>query len=140
MDILSDHAIPDCTVLITTLTAACPSTLRMVEAGEVPLKNKEERAIFSDTTRFCSEMGTICTTLQKLDEEYVTAERALSSHPLVTRRNSFERELTQLKTMLSKEYTAREELAQWREKTLNKIPSLYEDLKNGRGDRANSDE
>ena len=52
MELLSDHNIPDSRDLASALSAACPIAERMIAAGEITLKNKEERAIFSDTKQF----------------------------------------------------------------------------------------
>ena len=100
----------------------------MIEAGEIPLKNKEERAIFSDTARFCEDIGTACRGLKQREEEFLHAEQALAAHSLLLRKRSLEREKTQLEAMLLKENHSREELAVWREKNAEKIPSLIEEL------------
>ena len=68
MEILSDHAVPDCVDLVNSICASSPITLRMIEAGEISLKNKEERAIFSDTARFCEDIGTACRELEQREK------------------------------------------------------------------------
>jgi hypothetical protein len=128
MEILSDHAVPDCADLTNSIIASSPIALRMIEAGEIPLKNKEERAIFSDTARFCEDIGTACRELKQREDEFLYAEQALAAHSLLSRKRSLEREKTQLEAMLLKENRSREELAVWREKNAEKIPSLIEEL------------
>ena len=81
MEILSDHTVPDCNDLTEAISGSFPPVLRMIEAGEIILKNKEERAIFSDTTRFCSELGTACGELRQREEDYKRAEQALARTP-----------------------------------------------------------
>ena len=129
MDLLSDHKVPDTRDLSAALAAACPVTERMIAAGEITLKNKEERAIFSDTQQFSTDMCASCTDLKKLEETCRIAEETLASHPLLVRVQSLEREKTQLDTMLVKENQARVELKEWLVKTQEKIPKLSEELK-----------
>ncbi len=128
IDLLSDHTAPDSEDLTSALTVACPVTQRMIEAGEIILKNKEERAIFSDTGRFCTEICAICReiTLQGLAGK--SLEDSLLSHPVLVRMNSLEREKTQLEYMLGKEHQSRRDLAEWSEKTQGRIPALIEEL------------
>jgi len=128
IDLLSDHTAPGSEDLASALTAACPVAQRMIEAGEIILKNKEERAIFSDTGRFCTEICAICTeiTLQGLAGKSV--EDSLLSHPVLVKMNSLEREKAQLEYMLGKEEQSRRDLAEWSEKTQGRIPALMEEL------------
>jgi len=129
MEILSDHNIPDPGALSSALSAACPITERMIAAGEIPLKNKEERGIFSDTKQFIADICAACIDLGLQEEACRIADEKLTSHPLVVRIRSLEREKAQLETMLSKEQEARSGLGEWRGKTQEKIPGLAEDLK-----------
>ena len=129
MDLLSDHTTPDCAELVAAIGAASPIVLRMIDEGEIPLKNKEERGLFSDTSQFSHDIGTICSTLRTRDEECQKIESTLASHPLSLKKNSLNRENEQLKVMLAKETEAREELSQWREKTRARIPEVEEELK-----------
>ena len=124
MDVLSDHAVPDCAEMDACLSAAAPIVLRMVDAGEIPLKNKEERSIFSDTALFRREIGALCRDLNSLDNACREAEHAITANPLTTRLNSLAREKAQLGSMIVKERTAREELLQWRKKSDENIPVL----------------
>ena len=96
MEILSDHEIPDREKLDEALAAACPVAERMIAAGEVVLKNKEERTIFSDTHQFRADICTACSSLHALEGSCLQAESALSTHPLVMKLQSLEREKTQL--------------------------------------------
>jgi hypothetical protein len=128
MVLLSDHTLPDTKELTTGLAAACPVAERMIAAGEILLKNKEERAIFSDTDKFCADMCTSCRDIGTHEEAYRIAQEALSSHPILVRLNSLEREKAQLESMLEKETTARRELAEWKVKTTEKIPGLKTQL------------
>ena len=128
VDLLSDHTAPDTKDLASALTIAFPVTQRMIDAGEIVLKNKEERAIFSDTGRFSTEMCVICTDITTQELAYKSVQDSLSSHPVLMMMNSLEREKTQLEYMLGKEHQSRKDLAEWSEKTQGRIPALTEEL------------
>jgi hypothetical protein len=126
--LLSDHAAPDTNDLTSALAKTFPITERMIEAGEIILKNKEERAIFSDTGRFSTEMIDICADIITQEKDCKNAHEALLFHPVLTKINSLEREKTQLASMLSKEHQSQKDLAEWRVKMQQKIPTLTEEL------------
>lgn len=128
MELLSDHTIPPEKDLVEALSRACPVAERMIEAMEIPLKNKEERAVFSDTTAFCRDICAAGNTVRKLEESCRAAEENLALHPFVSRMRSLEREKTQQQAMLVKERENKNELAEWRKKTEEQIPVLREDL------------
>jgi hypothetical protein len=100
----------------------------MIAAEEITLKNKEERAIFSDTKQFSTSICDSCTDLGIQEETCRIAEDKLATHPLLVKKQSLEREKTQLETMLNKDNQARIELKEWREKTEEKIPKLKGEL------------
>ncbi|MDD4137629.1 MAG: hypothetical protein PHT99_07040 [Methanoregula sp.] len=129
MEILSDHNIPDREQLDMALAAACPVAERMIAADEVLLKNKEERAVFSDTAAFRSDICTTSSSLRELEESCHKAEATLSAHPLITKTQSLEREKMQIGAMLDKERQALTELDEWRSKTAHRIPEVLLELK-----------
>jgi len=129
MDMLSDHEIPDADQLDAALAAACPLAERMITDGEVIVKNKEERAIFSNTSHFRKEIVLAGRTLQDLEKKCHQAESALLTHPLLVRMQSLEREKTQLASMKAKEEQGLSELEEWREKTRKQIPELLQHLR-----------
>jgi hypothetical protein len=128
IDLLSDHTAPDSKDLASALTIAFPVAQRMIESGEIVLKNKEERAIFSDTGRFCTELCAICSNITTQELAGRKVQDSLSSDPVLVRMNSLEREKTQLEYMLGKEHQSRKDLAEWSEKTQGRIPALIEEL------------
>jgi hypothetical protein len=128
MDLLSSHEIPDADQLEEILSAACPIADRMIASGDIILKNKEERAIFSDIPLFCTTIRETCRDLIAREEEHRTAEEALTIHPLLMKIGSLGREKTQLTSMLEKERHARQEMEDWRAKTRDRIPVLTEEL------------
>jgi hypothetical protein len=129
MDLLSSHEVPDAGDLREVLLAACPIAQKMIEAGDILLKNKEERAIFSDVPRFCTMISETCRELIAREEEYRIAEESLAIDPLLLKIGSLGREKTQLGSMLEKEQRALRDLEDWRAKTRERIPASLEDLR-----------
>lgn len=127
--ILSHHDLPDPASMSTALAAACPVVQRMITAEEIPLKNREEREVFSDTDTFCTTMSQLCTELAACDETCRNAETVLSTHPIIVRGNSLMREKTQLNSMLEKERQIHSELILWKTKTSGKIPAVTEEIR-----------
>ena len=130
IDLLSDHTVPDPDDLVPALTMACPIAERMIGAGEIILKNKEERGIFSDTGQFCMEMRTACTNVRKQETECRNLRDSLSSHPVLVKMNTLEREKANLEHILEKENQEQKELTEWRERLAEKIPLLEKELGN----------
>ena len=130
IDLLSDHTVPDPDDLASALAMACPITERMIGAGEIILKNKEERGIFSDMGQFNTEMRTACTDVRKEETECRNLQDALASHPVLVKMNALEREKAQLEHMLEKEKQEQKDLTEWREKIVERIPLLEKELQN----------
>jgi len=129
MEVLSDHEIPDTRRLDAALAAACPLAERMIADGDVVVKNKEERAIFSDTTWFREEIARAGRSLRELEEQCQGAESAIASHPLLVKIQSLNREKAQLAAMTVKEEQGLSDLGQWREKTRKQVPELLQQLR-----------
>jgi hypothetical protein len=130
IELLSDHTVPEPEDLVSALTLACPIAERMIDAGEIVLKNKEERAIFSDAGQFCSEMRIACRDVRTRESECRHIQESLTSHPILVKRGTLEREKIQLEHMLEKEHQEQKDLAEWREKIVEKIPLLESELQN----------
>ena len=129
MDMLSDHEIPDSGRLDEMLAASCPVAERMIAAGEVILKNKEERAVFSDTAAFRTSICAAGSELRALEERCLAAEKTLATNPLTMKMLSLEREKNQLAVMLEKENRGLFELQEWRSRTEKQIPELLGGLR-----------
>jgi hypothetical protein len=100
----------------------------MIAAGEIVLKNKEERAVFSEPEKFCSEICTTCTDIRTQELACRNLQDALVSHPVLMMMNSREREKTQLETVLEKERNTQKELSEWSVKIKEKVPALKKEL------------
>ena len=128
LEYLSGHSIPDCNDLAVAISSSFPIAQRMIDAGEIALKNKEERTIFSSTDSFIADISRACENVREFDEKFHVQETVLGRHPLILKMDSLDREKAQLGAMLTKETHSLEELALWREKTAEKYPVLTEQL------------
>ncbi len=129
METLSDHNIPAPDPLGAALNAAWPVTLPLIEAGQISLKNKEERSMFADTVRFTNEICDAAATFRSLEQHCRQAESLLAGHRITMLMQSLAREKVQLQVMLERENQTLSDLTEWREKTLEHIPALYADLR-----------
>lgn len=129
IELLSDHVVPDPEELDSALVLASPIAERMIAAEEITLKNKEERGIFSDTAQFRQDIRATCTAVKEQEHESRAIQESLSSHPVLVKMSALEREKTQLEYMLEKENQEQKDLAEWREKIKEKIPSLEKALR-----------
>jgi len=128
IDLLSDHTVPEIKDLESALNTAFPVVQKMIAAGNIELKNKEERAVFSDTGRFCTEMCSIGTEIRAQELACRDLQKAIESNPVLMKMNSMEREKTQLESMLEKELHAQDDLSEWSIKIKEKIPALQQEL------------
>ncbi len=128
IDILSDHTIPDCTDLVAALDAAYVPARRMIDAGEIILKNKEERALFASQEDFSSGIRTLCSCYAEQASQCDAAGRAFAKNPVIVRSEELNREMTPLFESMAKEKRARSELVQWHSDLTAKIPSIQEHL------------
>ena len=128
IDLLSDHTVPEIKDLESALNTAFPIVQKMIAAGNIELKNKEERAVFSDTGRFSTEMCSIGTEIRVQELACSNVRKAIDSHPLLMKMNSMEREKIQLEAMLEKERLAQNELSDWSMKIKEKVPALQQEL------------
>jgi hypothetical protein len=139
MEILSDHAVPDSGNLVQALTAACPVAVRMIESGEVALKNREERELFSAPGKFIGEIEMLCAAYLDYAVRCDKAEKAIRSHPLVIRSGQLNREQLELNEMLAKEEQGRSDLIRWQGELRDHIPVLQEQLKKILGEISGND-
>ncbi len=128
MDILSDHEVADAETVARALDMACPLVQKMIDEGDIVLKNKEERTVFSDTGKFSGEVSGLCTRYRELEKQCREAEEGLLSHPVLARLRSLEREKEQLEGMRVHEEEGQKDLLEWRTKLQTSVPLLQEEL------------
>jgi hypothetical protein len=126
--LLSDHTVPDSLDLVETLTAGFPIAKCMIDSGDIPLKNKEERQLFADPDQFINEITSICTSFADQTRLYDAAELAFRSHPVIARREDLIREKNQLEVMCVREEQSRIDIIRWRDELHQKTPLLKERL------------
>lgn len=126
--LLSDHAMPDTQELALALGAAFSVTKRMIDAGEIVLKNREERSLFSSESSFSGGIVSLCTRCTEQTSAFSVAEQELSSHPVVVRYAEAARELASQKNHFARETEAHNALIQWRTGLTRDIPILQKQL------------
>jgi hypothetical protein len=127
--LLSDHTIPDTKGIDDVLSAAFTPAQRMIDAGEIALKNKEERTLFASPTEASRQIRMLCSEYSRQAAAYDSAELVYMSDPVIARHGEAARERQSHFTILSKEKLAHAELLQWRDGLVKDIPSLREELK-----------
>ena len=128
MEILSHHEVATAAEVTGALDAACPVVLGMIGEGDILLKNREERTVFSDTSAFSAEMGALCTKYGESVEQCRKEEEILLSHPVPARLRSLEREKGQLESMRAHEEQEHSTLLAARKEREDALPRLKEDL------------
>jgi hypothetical protein len=128
IDLLSDHTVPEIKDLESALNTAFPIVQKMIGAGNIELKNKEERSVFLNTGRFCTEMCSVGTEIRELEMACSDVRKGIETNPVLMKIHSREREKTQLESMLEKERHAQNELSDWSVKIKEKVPALQQEL------------
>jgi len=128
MDLLSDHEVAAAETVACALDLACPLVQKMIDEGDIILKNKEERAVFSDIGKFSGEVSGLCTRYRELEKHCRESEEGLLSHPVLARLRSLEREKGQLEGMRVHEEEEQKDLLEWRTKLQTSVPLLEEEL------------
>ena len=101
----------------------------MIDAGEIVLKNKEERALFSTEDSFSEEIRKLCAAYAEQDAACDVADAAFRSHPVIARHADLKKELQTLSDTMVKETEAYRDLVQWRDSLRKNIPELRSKLK-----------
>jgi len=139
MALLSSHAVPDTPDLVQALAAACPIAVKMIDRGEISLKNKEERALFSDPAGFMKELGTLSEKYTSQMTEYEAVERLLRSNPVLAQSENLKREKNQLEVMQKKEIQSSSDLIVWRGDLRQSISGLQQRMEKEMGEISGGD-
>jgi len=128
MEILSDHEVAEAEPCAGILAAAGPVAGQMIADGDIILKNREERQVFSDFARYSGEVTGLCTRFYGLEKECREAEEGLLSHPVLSRIEALGREKEQQEAMQKREEDLLAELLNRRKELEASIPDLTEAL------------
>ena len=139
MDLLSDHDVPIVVDLEESLKLSLPLVLRMIERGEIILKNKEERTLFSGPNKIIDEITTLLTTHANQKTQCESIKQALCSHPVISRSENFSKEKNHLEALLLKEQQSQIELNEWCNELKQNIPSLKQKLEKTFGEISGND-
>jgi hypothetical protein len=134
MEILSHQDVAPAGDVTVALDAACPVVQKMIDEGDIILKNREERTVFSDTTAFTGEVGGLCTRYCAVAGQCRDEEERLVSHPVPSRLRSLGREKEQLEHMRVREEQEYRDLLSARKEREDAIPGLREEVVKKLGD------
>ena len=134
MEILSHHDVATAGDITGALDAACPVVQKMIADGDILLKNREERTVFSDTAAFTGEVGGLCTRYCAVAGQCREEEERLVSHPVPSRLRSLGREKEQLGHMRVHEEQECSDLLSGRKERDDAVPRFREELAKKLGD------
>ena len=77
---------------LDAIRSSVPVVMKMVNEGTIVLKNKEEKMIFSDPTRYVGEMQVLISRQEALEASIRTHEERFHTHPLCRERDRLDQE------------------------------------------------
>ena len=116
MDILSDHTVASDELVTPALDAACPVVQKMIDEGDIILKNKEEHAVFSDSRKFCGEVSGLYHRYRDLEARCREAEEGFANIRFLHGCDRWNARKSRLKSMQVHEEEEHRQLLLWRTK------------------------
>jgi hypothetical protein len=77
--------------IMDLLERAVPAVIRMAEAGEIPLKNKEEKHLFSGEKVLIEEVGSICSRFYEIGDDLREAQLEIAISGIMQKREALDR-------------------------------------------------
>jgi chromosome segregation ATPase len=127
-ELLSSHQVPSPKELAESLKITLPIVLPLIASGEVALKNKEERALFSEPERLVSILERSAAEYYSCTARLVAAKEDLAANPVVARLTQIETELRQIEKTIARGEAQGVELAQQQDDSAGAIPTLVDEL------------
>lgn len=127
-DLLSDHQIPGPDELAAALRISFPVVLPLIESGEVPLKNKEERALFSDTDHLSEVLGKCATAYHEYEVKIAAMTEELEAGPVRAQINRLDTEKRQTGKTVERGEAQITELAKYQDESAEAVPALAAEL------------
>jgi hypothetical protein len=101
VDALTVSGLPDEEQVVPGLVRVLPLICSMIESGDIVLKNKEEKELFSGTTDIPARLAGCYRKRNLADSRLKATEREIADHPVVIRVRKLEREKVQRETLLA---------------------------------------
>jgi hypothetical protein len=120
--------VPSPKELAESLKITLPIVLPLIASGEVALKNKEERALFSEPERLVSILERSAAEYYSCTARLVAAKEDLAANPVVARLTQIETELRQIEKTIARGEAQGVELAQQQDDSAGAIPTLVDEL------------
>lgn len=133
-DLLSSHEIPLPGDLEPALRVAFPIVLPLTESGEVPLKNKEEKTLFSDTGHLSEVLVKSAAAYHSYERKTAAIGDELEGGPVRTQMNRLETETRQMEKVVERGTAQLAELAKHQEDAEGAVPTLAAELDHAIGE------
>ncbi len=124
LSMLQQHESVSRDELIGAVDAALPPVTEMIETGDIVLKNKEEKTLFTDPTNLMSYVVNGLGRYDKSSRELQDVTQSLDSHPLSRRRKELEKKVRRLETDLGEADAAARELELRNSSAKSSIPGI----------------
>ena len=86
--------------VIGAVTASLPRVLELIGSGDIALKNKEEKAVFTSASQVISSISAVFERYQQSLNTFQALDESVSAHPHTRRRKEMEHRLRNLETKL----------------------------------------
>ncbi|MEN6611362.1 MAG: hypothetical protein ABFC24_11010 [Methanoregulaceae archaeon] len=127
-DLLSDHQIPRPDELAAALRISFPVVLPLIKSGEVPLKNKEERTLFSDTDHLSEVLGKCVNAYHEYEVKIAAMNEELEAGPVRAQITRLETEKRQTEKTMERSEAQIADLAKYHEEAAEAVPTLAGEL------------
>jgi len=126
--ILSDHDVPVLEDLAAGLRGAMPIVLPLIVSGEVPLKNKEERALFADAEHLSRILEQNAAEYHSLSSRLAAARENCAKSPAASRLNQIGIEFRQHEKTIERGELQIAEAARQQKEAAGAVPTLAAEL------------
>ena len=126
--ILSDHDVPLPEDLAAALRGAMPIVLPLIASGEVPLKNKEERALFADAVHLSRILEQNAAEYHSISERLAVARENCARSPAASRLHQIGIEVRQHEKTIERGELQIVEARQQQKEATGAVPTLAAEL------------
>jgi hypothetical protein len=95
--------------VIGAVTASLPRVLELIGSGDIALKNKEEKALFTSASQVISSLSSVFEQYQQSLNTFQALDDSVSAHPHTRRRKEMEHRLRNLETKLDEAKAGKKE-------------------------------
>jgi hypothetical protein len=127
-DMLSDHQVPSRDDLAAALRSSLPVVMPLIESGEVPLKNREERVLFADPDHLTVVLEQSAAEYHACAKKLTAALEELAANPVAAHLTQIETESRQMEKTIARGEAQLGEFAKHLEDAAGAVPTLIDEL------------